>query len=512
MRSLYIGTSASQTVATNNFIVDGTVLIGTTTDNGFKLIVSGTQYVSGNVSIGTSYNGFALNVAGTTYVIGASVWVQNGYGYVNSGATSTGVFPMSDNTIEFRNNNATNLLIDASGNVGIKATPSAWASGYSVLNVGDAAAISWTGAGANDFSFSTNAYYDTTDNRWEYRGTGDGSARYSMTALSYEHRWYNAPVGTANAAISYTQAMTLTGGGNLLIGTTTDAGYKLRVNGSSYFDAPILCYTGNAYITAITSDGVGSNNGFGYSFLITGANHEIGRVTGIYETSGGGGSGGLGFWTRGSGTLSNKMTLSSGGTLTLSNYGSGSKTGTPAYNLGVDSSGNVIELPGGVVDGSGTANYVTKWQDENTVTNSIIRDDGTTVGINQAPGAAKFMVNGSVTGGGQTTYSKGYGSIDTTGYAVAGLVASSNGDSSLFTFTCRGGAMQYQRIVYSCYNAGGNWYTNKVIDEGTNAFDVTASADGATITFTFKGRTAGQGYSPGVLIEQFGGAIDTTYL
>ena len=123
------------------------------------------------------------------------------------------------------------LLINSDGNVGIKATPSSWASGYSVLNVGDAAAVSWTGAGANDFSFSTNAYYDTTDNRWEYRGTGDGSARYSMTALSYEHRWYNAPVGTANAAISYTQAMTLTGGGNLLIGTTTDSGARLRVYG-----------------------------------------------------------------------------------------------------------------------------------------------------------------------------------------------------------------------------------------------------------------------------------------
>jgi hypothetical protein len=124
------------------------------------------------------------------------------------------------------------VVLFPSANVGIKATPKAWASGYSVLNVGAAATISWTGAGANDFSLSTNAYYDATDDRWEYAGTGDGSARYSMTALSYEHRWYNAPVGTANAAISYTQAMTLTGGGNLLIGTTTDLGYKLFVNGS----------------------------------------------------------------------------------------------------------------------------------------------------------------------------------------------------------------------------------------------------------------------------------------
>ena len=181
--------------------------------------------------------------------------------------------------------------------------------------------------------------------------------------------------GTGAAPISMQAS-----GGNVLIGTTTDAGYKLRVNGSSYFDAPILSYTGNGYITAITSDGVGSNNGFGYSFLITGANHEIGRVTGIYETSGGGGSGGLGFWTRGSGTLSAKMTLNSGGTLTLSNYGSGYKTGTATYGLAVDSSGNIIEVTS-TIDGSGTANYVTKWQDSNTLTNSVIYDNGTNVSI-----------------------------------------------------------------------------------------------------------------------------------
>ena len=144
-----------------------------------------------------------------------------------------------------------------------------------------------------------------------------------------------------------TERMRITTAGNVLIGTTSDAGYKLRVNGSSYFDSPILCYTGNGYITALTNDGVGSNNGFGYSFLINNNGHEIGRLTGIYETSGGGGSGGIGFWTRGSGTLSTKMILNSGGTLTLNSYGSGTKTGTAAYTLAVDSSGNIIETSGG---------------------------------------------------------------------------------------------------------------------------------------------------------------------
>ena len=77
------------------------------------------------------------------------------------------------------------------------------------------------------------------------------------------------------------------------------------------------------------------------------------------------------------------LTLEGGGQLNLGEYGSGSFTGTATYRLAVDSSGDVIEIPigDGAVDGSGTANYVTKWSDTDTITNSVIYDDGTNVGI-----------------------------------------------------------------------------------------------------------------------------------
>jgi hypothetical protein len=84
------------------------------------------------------------------------------------------------------------------------------------------------------------------------------------------------------------------------------------------------------------------------------------------------------------------------GKLKLNLYGSGTFTGTPTYNLGVDSSGNVIELPGGVVDGSGTANYVAKWSDANTLTDSVVYDNGTNVGIGTASPGAKLDVAGDI--------------------------------------------------------------------------------------------------------------------
>jgi hypothetical protein len=125
--------------------------------------------------------------------------------------------------------------------------------------------------------------------------------------------------------------------GNVLIGTTTDSGYKLRVNGSSYFDAPILCYTGNGYITALTNDGTGSLDGFGYSFLINNTGHEIGRITGRYTDSASGGSGGMSFFTRSAGTLGKRMELTAGGALNIYNTSPVSTAGTNFIAYAYDS-------------------------------------------------------------------------------------------------------------------------------------------------------------------------------
>jgi hypothetical protein len=125
--------------------------------------------------------------------------------------------------------------------------------------------------------------------------------------------------------------------GNVLIGTTTDSGYKLRVNGSSYFDAPILCYTGNGFITALTNDGVGSNFGFGYSFLINNTGHEIGRIAGQYEDSASGGLGGIGIYTRQAGTLNQRLIVSGGGTVQVNNNASSGVASTNFIAYAYDS-------------------------------------------------------------------------------------------------------------------------------------------------------------------------------
>ena len=100
------------------------------------------------------------------------------------------------------------------------------------------------------------------------------------------------------------------------------------------------------------------------------------------------------------------------GRVEMLNYGSGTFTGTPAYKLAVDSSGNIIEtaIGAGQVDGSGTANKVTKWTDTDTIGDSQITDNGTSVGINQgSPNAAnKLEVSGTVTCSSQLISAQGY--------------------------------------------------------------------------------------------------------
>jgi hypothetical protein len=117
----------------------------------FKLEVGGTTYLNGNVSINTNYNGFALNVSGTTYVISGHVWVQNGYGYTNSGSTATGMYPDSNHNIDFKSNNSSAIYINSSRNIGINTTsPVSKLEVYSNLNASTFTGITVTnGAGAN---------------------------------------------------------------------------------------------------------------------------------------------------------------------------------------------------------------------------------------------------------------------------------------------------------------------------------------------------------------------------
>jgi hypothetical protein len=97
--------------------------------------------------------------------------------------------------------------------------------------------------------------------------------------------------------------------------------------------------------------------------------------------------------------LSIQGTLSSSSTVNFGGIG----TGTDNSVVVLDSSGflRTDEIDSRVwgsslVDGTGTTNYVAKWSDSDTVTNSIVFDNGTNVGIGTDTPGAKLTVSGTL--------------------------------------------------------------------------------------------------------------------
>ena len=186
---------------------------------------------SGDVGIGTttpdSYN-----------VLGGTITAVAGSGISNlsivSGASSTGNILFADGTTGderragriaydhsvnnlyfFTDGNSLRATLDSSGNMGLGVVPSAWSSSVKALEIGRIGnGFVGLTSGSNSY-VSAGAYFDGT---WEYSHTGVAAGMYSVSSA---HAWYTAASGTAGAAITFTQAMTLDASGRLLIGATS---------------------------------------------------------------------------------------------------------------------------------------------------------------------------------------------------------------------------------------------------------------------------------------------------
>jgi hypothetical protein len=134
----------------------------------------------------------------------------------------------------FISTNGTNAVtVDASQNLGLGVTPSAWWSSTKALQFGAGGVLSGrTDTAARNY-FASNAYLNSTP-AWTYIAT-NYATRYEQN--DGQHQWHTAPSGTAGNPISFTQAMTLDASGNLGLGSTSISAvgsYRvLEVNGTT---------------------------------------------------------------------------------------------------------------------------------------------------------------------------------------------------------------------------------------------------------------------------------------
>ena len=219
-------------VTAGSATITGALTVDTTT-----LVVNPSGYAD-RVGIGTATPGYPLEVVGNA-VFSADATCKrffvndttgNGNVYINSANGSQSLINLGGQTnynigaiiyddasdfLAFRANGTERARIDSSGNLGIGVTPSAWTGGVKALDMGSGGLGLFSNGG-----ITVNAFYDSTDSRWEYKTNGLATFYNLQTGI---HQWFVAASGTANNPITTfaTAAMTLDASGNLLVGLAT---------------------------------------------------------------------------------------------------------------------------------------------------------------------------------------------------------------------------------------------------------------------------------------------------
>jgi len=307
------------------------------------------RLTSTGLGIGTSSPSSKLTVAST----GSTIELKQNF-------TGSATYYVMDNTVESGGkrwrfgytgaagiplfslfNQTDNVLAwaaDASGNLGLGVTPSAWGGSNKAIDIGTVGGIA---ADSASMRVLNNAYSDS-----------GGTFRYKTTAAAFNyvqnpslgHVFFTAPSGTAGNAITFTQAMTLDASGNLLVGGTSAlANGKLQVTGS-------IGLTGNTQIRQSTnSDGntlqlfatqvvVGSTNATSYGYAGGGLLASLSSAASAISLDVGGttaghrlqvvndGSGSTGTLNYSNAGTSRFLVNSSTGVVTMGAYGAGAAT------------------------------------------------------------------------------------------------------------------------------------------------------------------------------------------
>jgi hypothetical protein len=248
------GGSAAMTISSG-----GNLLVGTTTDAGFKLDVNGTGRFSGIVGInGVTEAGWGLKVYenlkvqnnnGTTVLQVADI-ASGGkaWSLISSGSGNVHSVPAGSFYLRNSSDGLTALSVTSAGNVGIGTS-----SVFAPLHLNANGNFSNSGNMSTGFVISNG-----TTGRALNLGTFD-SGGYSWIQAAY--------VNNADTTFALTLQPR---GGNVLIGTTTDNGARLQVSGTATFSSHVTgtcttSFNGDGFRAIASATGAGgSQPGIGY--------------------------------------------------------------------------------------------------------------------------------------------------------------------------------------------------------------------------------------------------------
>ena len=214
--------------------------IGNAGNVGIKNTVAAT--IDAVNSAGTLVVGDGSSAEGITIYTSDSTSGELAFADGTSGsATQRGriIYAHGDNSMRISTNGSEVMRIDSSGNMALATTPEAWESGqFFAFQFGKGGAVYGRAAGDEDRNgLTSNCYHDSAG--WKYIASSAHATRYDQN--DGNHIWYYAGTGTADAAVSFSEAMRVDTSGRLLLGTTTE--------GNADGDDFTLAGSGNSGIT-----------------------------------------------------------------------------------------------------------------------------------------------------------------------------------------------------------------------------------------------------------------------
>jgi hypothetical protein len=347
-------------------------------------VVAMTLVNGGNVGIGTSSPANKLHVYTSSGVAGFQIQA-NAYSAnytLYAGAGGANAFGLYDNTAS-----AYRYIVDASGNLGLGVTPSAWNTSFSAKAIELPAGSLWT-FGTTAIEMAQNAFYNASGT-YTYVNTAAASDYYQFGG---QHVWRTAASGTAGNAISFTQAMTLDASGGFLVGLTSNPNsYRAIIQGKNTTTA----LGGEAVLNLFDGNANGEYSNLRFATSSDGPLAVIGAkaVTGgAYPSS----VGQLEFAVQNGATTTTAMVIDSSGNLlvgTTSVINSGKQT----ISFNGNANNGLVISESGDISNSG---FIT-FNNGATVIGSIGRVGGTSaVAYNTTSDYRLKTVTGAVTGQG----------------------------------------------------------------------------------------------------------------
>jgi hypothetical protein len=308
---------------------------------------SGNVFVNGTTQIA----GSKLNVRGTSAYIGVGGTVEMLFGDSGSSEGFLGTF--TNHPLTLRTNNTERLRIASSGNVGIGVVPPTDAHAtWSQLFLGEKGSFisEKSNSGGIYGNYVTDNLYIDADTGSFANITTDESSAYSQEAGV--HKFYSQASGSAGAAVTLSEKMTINSSGNVGIGTSSP-GRRLHVlfsNSTAYNSSSFETDSLGSYIRN-TDTTVGSYVGMQFAV----GNNSDAAIAAVRTADA---NAALTFGTRGtgSGAIIERMRISSTG-----NVGIGVTNPAAMLEFGPNTTDNKydIKAPSDSARGIGLGGYTT---------------------------------------------------------------------------------------------------------------------------------------------------------